>query len=287
MNYLYFLLLSAILTFSACGGDDGEILLPDQCPNSQEGVHIAMGNPDGATTNANSPDKYLIQLPEFAVSYNRDKGIPNWVSWHLSTDWTGDADRQDDFRSYNLLPDSWYQVEESDYTNSGFDRGHNCPSADRTCSEAGNSATFYMTNMVPQSPTHNRNLWRFMEEFSRDQLEDGNEVYIIMGNYGVGGTGSNGYMETIGNGVVTVPKSIWKVLVILPEGSFDVTRVIDETRVIAVDMPNDQDALSGKDWFDFVTSVDSIEARSGMNLLNELPFALQGTIESKVDQGPF
>ncbi len=286
MKQLHILLFSSILFFAACGDDD-EIILPDSCPTGQEDTHIAMGNPDGATTNANSPDKYLIQLPEFAVSYNRDRGIPNWVSWHLSTDWTGDADRQDDFRPFPELPSGWYQVDESDYTNSGFDRGHNCPSADRTCSESGNSATFYMTNMVPQAPTHNRNLWRLMEEFTRSQIEDGNEVYVIMGNYGVGGTGSNGYAETIGNGVVTVPKSIWKVLLILPEGSFDVARVVDDTRVVAVDMPNDNDALANKDWFEFVTSVDSIEARSGMDLFSELPFALQGTIEAVVDDGPF
>ena len=45
------------------------------------------------------------------------------------------------------------------YSGSGFDRGHNCPSADRTGSTADNTATFLMTNMMPQAPTNNQQTW--------------------------------------------------------------------------------------------------------------------------------
>jgi endonuclease G len=56
-------------------------------------------------------------------------------------------------------------------------------------------------------------------------VDQGNEVYVIMGNYGIGGTGSNGPAQTIDRGRITVPARIWKVLVVLPEGGDDVNRV--------------------------------------------------------------
>ena len=45
-------------------------------------VHLSLGNPSGA--DANNPNNYLMIKPQYALSYNRDKGIPNWVSWQLN-----------------------------------------------------------------------------------------------------------------------------------------------------------------------------------------------------------
>jgi endonuclease G len=38
----------------------------------------------------------------------------------------------------NYLPPSFYQVQTSDYSGSGYDRGHMCPSADRTNTRTNN-----------------------------------------------------------------------------------------------------------------------------------------------------
>jgi hypothetical protein len=48
------------------------------------------------------------------------------------------------------LPEGFFQVRPNDYRGSGFDRGHMCPSGDRTATKEDNEATFYVTNMVPQ-----------------------------------------------------------------------------------------------------------------------------------------
>ncbi len=281
---IYTLLLVAILFIMACNDDDAPIVYV--CPSDEINTHILLGNPSDATNNENNPNNYLIQLSEYALSYNRDKGIPNWVSWHLTSAWIGISDRQDDFKAYPDLPTDWYAVTKSNYTNSGFDRGHNCPSADRTCSDLGNSATFYMINILPQAPTLNRSLWASMEDFSRSLVSDGEEVYTIMGCYGIGGEGSNGMKDYIDNGKIAVPAAVWKVLVILPEGKNDLGRIDDDTRIIAVDIPN-VNSFNGLKWYDYMTNIDSIEARTGYNLLDELPFSLQNRLESKVDQGPW
>ena len=246
--------------------------------------HLTLGNPSGATADIAQPTNYLLSKPQYALSYHRDRGIPNWVSWHLSTDWRGSTARQDDFRPDATLPAGWYQVQAVSYTGSGFDRGHNCPSADRTSTVADNSATFLMTNMMPQAPRNNQQTWANLEDYCRTFLSTGNEVYIICGSYGRGGTGTNGYATTLDNGRVTVPARCWKVVVILPTGTVDATRVTTSTRVIAIDTPNDNGISTT--WSTYRTSVDAIEAAAGLDLLSAVPGNIQQQVESRVDSEP-
>ncbi|WP_258049022.1 DNA/RNA non-specific endonuclease [Hymenobacter sp. NBH84] len=251
---------------------------------SVDNSHLALGNPSGATADPSYPNNYLLDKPHYAVSYSRDRGTPNWVSWHLDASDRGGVGRQDDFRNDTSLPDGWYQVQSSSYTGSGFDRGHNCPSADRTSTRENNSATFLMTNMIPQAPNNNQKTWANLENYGRTLLPD-NEVYIIMGSYGVGGSGSNGgTTTTIDQGRVTVPSRVWKVLVILPVGDNDAARITAGTRIIAIDTPN-INTLS-EQWGDYRTTVDAIEAATGLDLLSALPLEVQAVVEAKVDNGP-
>lgn len=251
---------------------------------SVDNNNLALGNPSGAVTDVNQPNNYLLVKPKYTVGYNRDKGKPNWVSWHLDLSDRGSANRQDDFRNDPTLPDGWYQVQSTSYVGSGFDRGHNCPSADRTSTLENNSATFYMTNMMPQAPNNNQKTWADLENYTRTFITSGYEVYVVAGSYGIGGTGSNGGVtNTIDNGRVTVPNRCWKVVVILPVGDNDVSRINASTRVIAIDTPNDNGLKL--DWGVYRTSVDAIETATGYDLLSNLPVDVQAAIESKVDTG--
>ncbi|GAB3224895.1 hypothetical protein GCM10027346_05530 [Hymenobacter seoulensis] len=246
--------------------------------------NMALGNPSGATADVNMPTNYLLVKPQFTIGYNAQRGTPTWVSWHLNRAWMGSAPRQDDFRPDPALPRQFYQVSRSSYTGSGFDKGHNCPSADRTTELDDNSATFLMTNMIPQAGNNNQRTWSGLEEWTRGQVKQGKEVYIIMGSYGKGGTGQNGRMTTIDQGRVTVPARVWKVLVILPEGSNDLQRIATgQARILAVDTPNDQSV--SPDWSQYRVSVDAIEAASGLDLLSKLPLAIQEKLEAQVDAG--
>ena len=175
-------------------------------------------------------------------------------------------------------------MQSSSYTGSGFDRGHLCPSADRTSTVADNSATFLMTNIMPQVPRNNQQTWANLEDYCRDQLATGTEVYVIAGSYGRGGTGTNGYLTTLDQGRITVPARCWKVVVILPTGTDDATRVTTSTRVIAIDTPNDNSISTT--WGTYRTSVDAIEIATGLNILSAVPTAVQQAIEARVDNGP-
>ena len=157
------------------------------------------GNPTDSFTDTSLAYNYLMIKPQYALSYNTKTLCPNWVAWHLGTENMGEADRMDDFRPDSDLPQGWYGIKKADYQYNkyGFDRGHVCPSADRTTSKDDNSMTFLMTNMVPQSPDNNRIIWMHFENFERELAKEGNELYIVAGPYGTGGTSSKGTFDEI------------------------------------------------------------------------------------------
>jgi endonuclease G len=245
-------------------------------------VHLTFGNPSNAVADISQPDNYLMEKPSFALSYNRDKGTPNWVSWHLETGWTGSLPRTDTFRADPAVSPDWYRVQSTDYFASGFDRGHMTPNADRDnpASIPLNQETFLMSNMVPQAPNNNQGPWADFENFLRTLLAT-NEVYVVAGPAGVGGSGDNGPANTIANGHVTVPAYTWKVALVLPAGDNDVSRVNAATRTIAVIMPN-QNSINS-DWHGYVTSVDAVEALTGYDFFANVPDAIESSIEAGVD----
>jgi len=264
---------------------DNFLITDYSSPTATRDNNIALGNPSGATTSTSYPDNYLLSKTQYTMSYNNSKKTCNWVSWNLSSAWLGSTPRQDDFRADYTLPSSWVKVGGTDYSGSGFDRGHMCPSADRTGSVTDNSATFLMTNMIPQAPNNNQITWAALENYCRTLVNQGNELYIISGPWGQGGTGSLGYKTTISTKIITVPSYTWKVIVVLPVGSSDVTRITSSTRVIAVWMPNTQ-TVNSQTWGYYRTTVDYIESKTGYNFISNVSSTIQAAIESKVDTGP-
>jgi endonuclease G len=245
--------------------------------------NLTMGNPSNAATNTSCSDNYLMVKNAYTLSYNKNKGIANWVSWHLSTAWKGETDRQNDFRPDPSLPQSWYEVTPRDYASTGFDRGHLCPSSDRDGNLEDNQETFFMTNMTPQAPDHNRGVWKSLEEYERTLTLQGNEVYVIAGPLGQGGTGANGFSKTIGkNDNITVPASLWKIIVVLPIGQNDAGRVNENTRIIAVNIPNDN-SVGGTSWKQYRLSVDELERLTGYDFLSNVSTNIQTVIERRID----
>jgi endonuclease G, mitochondrial len=235
-------------------------------------VHLTLGNPSGAVVDPAAPDNYLIVRDQYALAYQRDRGIPRWVSWHLDSASLGTADRYTgNFITDTSLPVGWYRVTHDDYTNSGYDRGHMTPSADRSASDPDNEATFILTNIIPQAPANNRGPWRVLEEATRDLVGLGNEVFVISGGLGTRGTLAAGKLD--------IPAATWKVLLALPAGDNDVSRVTTSTTVIAVRMPNDDTV--GSSWQSYQTSVDCIEAQTGLDFFSEVEDTVEATIEAQ------
>lgn len=243
---------------------------PPASPEQAQAVYLALGNPSSAS--ASDPNNYLLVNNFMVISYNRDRGIPNWVSWRVTKVDLGDLEREDAFRPDDRLPKGWTRVTPSDYTGSGYDRGHVCPNADRYTSREAADATFLMTNMTPQTGDLNRGPWQKLEAYLRTLVTRGSDVYIYAGVYG-----DKGKLKK----KVTIPTNNWKVAVVVPADS-DVSAVNANTRVIAVDMPNVKGILRA-DWQTYRTSVRQIEQNTGYNLFSNLPQNIQDALETKTD----
>ena len=234
-----------------------------------------LGNPSSATAVATATTNYLIARPQYALSYNNSTREPNWVSWNLTTADVGTSGRSANFFQDTSLPAGFYQVLTTDYSGSGYDRGHMCPSGDRTITDADNEATFFMTNMIPQSPDNNQGVWANFESECRSIAAAGNEVLIISGPSGYAGA-------SIASGVA-IAGYTWKIAVVVPSGSGTaVSRITSATRVIAIKIPNIAGVRSTP-WQNYITTAGQIETDTGYTFFTELPASVATALRAKIE----
>ena len=237
-------------------------------------VHVALGIP----SDSDPSDDYLIDHGIYVLSYNPKKNVPNWVSWALDPSFLGHVRRKNDFRPDPLLPANFYHVIPQDYHDSGYDRGHLCPSADRQDSPSDNSLTFLMTNIQPQLHELNEGPWEKLEEYERELARRRDtELFIVAG--GIFGSQN----QSIGHGIA-VPKANFKIIVALRQGQ-QASDVKSDTKVIAVVMPNEA-GVGSHLWTDYLASVDAIEQATGYDFLSNVPKTIQAAIEAKVTEAP-
>lgn len=274
----------------------------------EENNPLYFGNPSRATSNESFERNYLVSHePYFTLSFNNVNHISNWVGWHLASSDLGSGSRpdgEDVFYGDELLPSSFYKVQHKDYSKQNFDRGHLCPNGDRTLSDNTCYETFRTTNIVPQTANNNQKVWVKLEEYERALANSSKELYIFAGPYGQGGYNKDGilcnyikgnsgpsYTYPLSDNGILVPASVWKIILILDEGTGDLNRVTESTKVIAVDIPNTTTCTSvatsagysEKDaWKYYLTTVDAIEEKTGYNFFSELSLEIQASIESTV-----
>jgi endonuclease G len=230
---------------------------------------VALGIP----SDADQSDDVILDEHDFVLSFNPRLLNPNWVAWQLDSRYLGGVRRRDDFRADESLPASATRVTPRDYLHSGYDRGHLCPSADRTATEQMNSLTFLMTNMVPQVHELNAGPWERLEDHARDLAKKaGVELYIVAGPI------FDPIPKTIGRGVA-VPSATYKVIVVLSTGQ-DATHVTRDTPVISVVIPNEA-RVSGHPWNEFTTTVDDVERQSGYDFLKAVADDVEVALEAK------
>jgi endonuclease G len=252
--FMRFIAISGmILLLVGCSQDS--IIEPNIEPPTSD--HLLLGRP----LDSDSTDDYLILRYQYAVSYNPTLNVPNWVAWKLSKDWYGDVSRYaGSFISDTSLPAGMYRVKHSDYTNSGYDRGHMVRSEERTATPDDNKSTFLLTNILPQRPDLNQGVWLRLEYWCETMCKDSlKELYVVAGGI------FHEPHERL-NGVVAVPDSCFKIVVVLERGQ-GLQHVTEYTYVVAVVMPN-IDGVRRDDWNQYRRSVEHIEVLTGYDFLH-------------------
>ena len=202
------------------------------------------------------PADQLLFNREYIIGYSYLFRQPRWALQLIDPEnQVANVDRLDSFRADMRIPDQ-FQSELSDYRGSGFNRGHLVPSADRRETAIKNSETFLLSNMSPQEPRFNRQIWRVLEEKVRDLAKEFVEVYAISGPYfEVGET-----IQTIGDhGEVVVPHGYFK--------SVLAENVRGQMTIWSFMLPNEG---TDRPISDFLVKTTDIEVRTGLPLWDRL-----------------
>jgi endonuclease G len=240
-------------------------------------LQMQLGNPSSATSTTTNHAHFLIKRAQYALDYSDNRGEPLWVSWDLTSGDVGGSGRSS-FITDTTLPAGFYRVTTSDYTNSGYDRGHMCPSADRSVTVADNNIVFYMSNIIPQAPDNNQGPWASFEAYCRTLANAGNEVLITSGPATFGGT--------IPSGVADIGGYTWKIAVVVPSGAGTaLSRIKSTTRVIALKLPNTQ-GIRSVPWSNYIVSTNTIQSLTGFTFFTALSSSVATTLRAKVDAGP-
>jgi endonuclease G len=244
-------------------------------------LQMQLGNPSGALADTNNHDHYLIQRTVEAIDYSDNLGQPVWASWDLTAGDIGGSGRNSTFYTDTNLPSNFYRVTTTDYNGVGninFNRGHLCPSYDRTDNTTDNKLVFFMSNLMPQSALNNQGVWGNFESFCQSQTSS-NEMLIICGGSGFG-------TNTIPSGKAFIPSNTWKIVVCVPLGAGTaLSRMAVTNRVIAISIPNVTNGLSS-DWHTYVTSPHKIEQDTGFTFFTALPPDIASIFRAEVDGAP-
>ena len=206
---------------------------------------------------------YVINHTYYTLSYSEANRQAEWVFYNLTPALiNGTQTRTDDFRVDPLVKNN--PVKSTDYTGSGYDRGHLCPAADMTLNLNAMSETFYMSNMSPQAPSFNRGIWSTLEDRVRTWALEKNGVYVVTGPI------LNNSCGAINNGTIAVPCAYYKIIY-KDNGT--------EQMAIAL-MLNNQG--SSANLITFVCTIDQVEALTGINFLSALPDNIENKLESTV-----
>lgn len=212
-------------------------------------------------------DDELVRHDGYTLRYDTDLKNPVWVAYPLlAYEITGDADRDNE----RFVPDPAVDggtALPTDYTKSGYDRGHQAPAGDFKFSQQLTKQSFFMSNISPQAPQFNRGIWKSLEEQIRAwALRDGG-LYVVTGPVLRAG------LPTIGRtNDVAVPDSFFKVVLYCRKGASP------EIRMIGFLLKNEPSSESLKS---FVVPVSTIEQATGLDFFDKVPDDLERRLKNQ------
>ena len=205
-----------------------------------------------------------LQREGYRASYNADNRQPNYVTWTLTPQrLQGDAKRRSSFYEDPELADDAKSLL-SDYSRSGYDRGHLCPAGDNKWSLTAMIESFLLSNICPQKHTLNSGDWRVLEEACRTwAAEQGDTLHMVAGP--LFDREKSGWLKKR----VRIPSAFFKTIVNLRPGKEHGIAFI--YRNTTDDQPMQRAACT----------IDEVERLTGYDFYAELPDALQARLENQ------
>ena len=241
----------------------------------------------GTTTNSQVVVK---RCDPYGITYSLE-----WDNALIANRWTcyelhagnsaSNVKRKDDFKAD---PDVAVSSELDNYKNSGFARGHLCPSADRLCSTDQNKQTFFLTNMQPQYTSHNSGLWGRLEDQVRsfatnDSYTDlhCDTLYIVKAatitdKVTIGDEEVDGVYAEKCNGRLLVPKYFYMALLHYNKDTDSYHALAFWTNHISTTQPV---ANLG----DYAISIEELEKRTGIDFFCNLPDDIESEVENTLE----
>lgn len=202
----------------------------------------------------------------YVLAFNPEICSPDWVLELVTREnIVGEAVRKDNFRGDKDV-ERECRVVKGDYTNTGFDRGHQAPAADMKWDQEAMDQSFLMTNMAPQVGIgFNRGVWAHLEDDIRRWVERLGSVVVITGPvYG------------------TAPKKIGKTHTVpIPESFFKIVYDPTRRRAIGFLLPNEK--LPSKSHGEHLVTIREIEDKTGLDFFPELSRRKQNLLEKNVN----
>jgi endonuclease G len=225
----------------------------------------------------------------YSLEWDNAKIANRWTCYQLHAGNSMSAtDRKDDFKSD---PEVAVSSQLSDYSGSGFSRGHLCPSADRLCSVEQNKQTFFLTNMQPQYQSHNGGLWSRLETQVRDYATNDSytgshcdTLYIVKAatitdKVTIDDTETDGIYPDLRCGNVNqllVPKYFYMALL-------HYNKATDTYHALAFWTEHKNETQSVANLGDYAITIDELERRTGIDFFCNLPDEIENAVESTVN----
>lgn len=204
----------------------------------------------------------------YLIGYSRQHKQASYVAYLLTADMVRNNENakrgSTKFKKDPLLR-SHYSISQ-DYTNSGYVRGHLCPSKDMCYSYQSMKETFYMSNVSPQKEKFNNGLWKKLENQVREWALQNDSIVVLTGPVLTTKQGE------IGENKVSVCRTFYKLIIDVSYPSY---------KMIAFLMDNVN--LKGS-VYKYSCTVKDVEQISGLNFFPSFDKdELIDSLESHID----
>jgi endonuclease G len=207
-------------------------------------------------------NEQVIHHTAYSLSYLEEHEQSEWIAYRLTKELLKipNVQRAKEYRSDPNI--STGSAVHSDYTRSGYTRGHLAPAGDMAHDRTTMQESFFMSNISPQKRAFNNGIWKELEETIRDWAFDYGELIIITGPL------LDKPVKKIGKNRVSVPHAFYKIIY-----------AEDQEKMIGFIIPNQ---LSEKPLSEYTVTVDSIESLTKIDFfINYLNDDFEETLESR------